>query len=134
MDQTRKKEIDQTGKNEIDQTEKNEIDQTEKNGFPLENLIAPYKLRGNGIESEGTSKSRKQHGFDATKVEFKDPISTEKYYPTKEMLDSFSGDSDISIIGFWRKDEDPGDFYCYHYFYVQNLIVKDDKSLFEAGK
>ena len=125
--------MDEIRKKEIDQTARNEANITGKNGFPLENLIAPYKLEGNGIELEGTSKSRKQHGFDATKVEFKDPISTDKYYPTKEMLDSFSEDSDISIIGFWRKDEDPGDFYCYHYFYVQNLIVKDNKSLFEAG-
>ena len=110
--------MEQTGK-EIDPTLEKELDQIEKKGFPVENLIAPYKLEGDGIKSEGTSKSRKQHGFDATQVEFNKPITTVKYKPTKDMLDCFSGDSDISIIGFWRKDEDPGDFYCYHYFYVQ---------------
>ena len=49
------------------------------------------------------------------------------------MLESFRGHDKISIISFWRRDDIARDFFCYHYFYIQNLFVRDDKrSLFES--
>lgn len=30
----------------------------------------------------------------------------------------------IAIIGFWKKD-DAGEFNCYHFFYVQNPLVRE---------
>ena len=31
----------------------------------------------------------------------------------------------IAIIGFWKKDKESGEFHCYHFFYVQNPLVRE---------
>ena len=38
------------------------------------------------------------------------------------MLENFSGKDEKRIIGFWKKDKEAGDFFCYHYFYIQNFV------------
>ena len=31
----------------------------------------------------------------------------------------------IAIVGFWKKDDQHKEFYCYHYFYVPNPCVRE---------
>ena len=38
--------------------------------------------------------------------------------------DILQNKNQIAIIGFWQKD-DTGEFHCYHYFYVQNPLVRE---------
>ena len=46
--------------------------------------------------------------------------------------EGFGKNDDISIISFWKKRPANNNFYCYHYFYIKDLIERDDKSLFET--
>ena len=37
-------------------------------------------------------------------------------------LDNLDENECVYIIGFWKKDHKQNDYFCYHYFYIQNLM------------
>ena len=40
-------------------------------------------------------------------------------------LDDLDENECVYIIGFWKKDHKQNDYFCYHYFHIQNLMELD---------
>ena len=89
-----------------------------------ENLIVPYVLEQHE-EDKAPPKSQAQSNVDATRVEYKSPISTVKFPVDEKMIEGISG-KEVAIISFWKKDPQASDFHCYHYFYIQNFVRLDE--------
>ena len=89
-------------------------------GLRPENLVVHYETCFKEKTSEIQKKGNRQTKKETDEVKFKKPISTVKFETNEEQRAVMAGEQ-VSVIGFWRRDEETCDFYCYHYFYMQNL-------------
>ena len=100
------------------------------NGKNPEDAMVHYTVAAKDDAKQDTQKNDVYTDEDFTEIKFCEPFSTEKFEADLEQLKSLTGSNDISIIGFWRRDEVAGNFYCYHYFFIPNLKQFSLESLF----
>ena len=98
------------------------LEEMEANGIDPGNAMVYQRTVDQEYRKSNDQKDSVHTDGDFTKTEFTGLFSSEKFVANLNHLKSLTGSNDISIIGFWSRDKESGDFICYHYFLIPNLI------------